>query len=156
MNDRLQQTRQSRNDAGLELNLAVVMGTWEDFPKILAREWAEKDGRDPRQLLQLAKLAADVDKDRAMELAREVARREPGNPEILVAAGDLAYRVGRDEEAMPWIAEAARLSTPENGPVKTGKLREVIDIVMAAADRTRGVQEAFSAARVPLHVAARF
>ena len=156
INDRLQKTRQSSNDAGLELNLAVAMGAWEDFPKILAREWAERDDRNPKHLLQLAKLATDIDKDRAIELAREVARREPRDPEILVAAGDLAYRVGRDEEAMPWIAEAARLSTPENGPVKTGRVRDVIDIVMAGADRTRGVQEAFSAARIPLHMAARF
>ena len=156
INDRLQKTRHSRNDAGLELNLAVAMGTWEDFAKILARGWAERDGSDPRHLLQLAKLATDVDKDRAIELAREVARREPGNPEILVAAADLAYRVGRDEEAMPWIAEAARLSTPETGPVKTGGVRDVIDIVIAGADRTRGVQEAFSAAKVPVHMAARF
>ena len=156
INDRLQKARHSRNDAWLDLNLALAMGTWEDFPGILTREWAERDGRDPRHLLQLAKLAADVDTERAIELAREVARKEPGNPEILVAAGDIAYRVGRDEEAMPWIVEAARLSTPENGPVKTGRVRDVVDIAMAAADRTRGVQEAFSAARVPLHMAARF
>ena len=156
INDRLQQRRRSRNDAGLELNLAVAMGTWEDFPKILAREWTERAGRDPRHLLLIAKLAADVDKDRALELAREAAGREPENAEILVAAGDLAYRIGRDEEAMPWIAKAARLSSPKNGPVKTGKVRDVIDIVMAGADRTRGVQEAFSSARIPLHMAARF
>jgi tetratricopeptide (TPR) repeat protein len=155
INDWLQKTRDNRNDAGLELNLAVAMGTWEDFPKILAREWAERDDRAPRHLLHLAKMAADVDKDRAIELAREAARMEPCDPEILVAAGDLAYRVGRDEEAMPWIAEAARLSTPEDGLVKTGRLREVIDIVVAGADRTREVQEAFSAARVPLHMAVR-
>ena len=129
INDRLQKTRHSRNDAGLELNLAVAMGTWEDFTRILARGWAERDDRDPRHLLQLAKLATDVDKDRAIELAREVARREPGNPEILVAAADLAYRVGRDEEAMPWIAEAARLSTPETGPVKTGRVRDAPSIL---------------------------
>jgi hypothetical protein len=54
------------------------------------------------------------------------------------------------------MVEAARLSPREDGPVKTGGIREAIDIAIAGADTTRGVQEAFSAARIPLHTAAPF
>jgi len=60
INDRLRQARQDPNDARLEVNLAVAMGTWENFPDILTREWAARNDREPRYLLQLAQLAADV------------------------------------------------------------------------------------------------
>jgi len=156
INDRLRQRRHDPNDARLELNLAVAMGTWENFSDILTREWAERDKREPRYVLQLAQLAADVDKDRAIQLVREATRKAPDSPEVLAAASVLGYRLGQDDEAMPWMVEAARLSPPEDGPVKTGGIREVIDIAIAGADTTRGVQEAFSAARIPLHTAAPF
>jgi tetratricopeptide (TPR) repeat protein len=156
INDRLRQSRHNSNDAHLELNLAVAMGTWETFPEILTREWADRDTREPKYLLQLAQLAAGIDKDRAIELVREATRKAPESAELLASASILAYRLGRDDEAMPWMAEAARLSPPENGPVRTGGIREVIDIAVAGADTTRGVEEAFSAARIPLHTAAPF
>ena len=156
INDRLKQTRHDPNDARLELNLAVAMGTWENFSDILAREWTERDKREPKYLLQLAQLAADIDKDRAIELVREATRQVPDSPELLAGASVLAYRLGRDDEAMPWMVEAARLSPPENGPVRTGGIREVLDIAIAGADTTRGVEEAFSAARISLHTAAPF
>jgi len=156
INDRLRQARQDPNDARLEVNLAVAMGTWENFPDILTREWAARNDREPRYLLQLAQLAADVDKDRAIALVREATRKGSERAEVLAAASFLAYRLGQDDEAMPWLVEAARLSPPENGPVVTREMRDVVDMVTAGADRTRGVQEAFSAARIPLHTAAHF
>src|SRR5262249_42164906 len=109
INDRLRQGRQDPNDSRLEVNLAVAMGSWENFPDILTREWAARDGRDPRYLLQLAQLAADVDKDRAIALVREATRRASDRPEVLASASFLAYRLGQDDEAMPWLVEAARL-----------------------------------------------
>jgi tetratricopeptide (TPR) repeat protein len=156
INDRLRQTRHNSNDADLELNLAVAMGTWETFSGILTREWADRDKKEPKYLLQLAQLAADIDKDRAIELVREATRKAPDSPELLAAASILAYRLGKDDEAMPWMVEAARLSPPENGPVRTGGIREAVDSAIAGADATRGVEEAFSAARIPLHTAAPF
>lgn len=154
INDRLRSARHSANDGRLEVSLAVAMGTWEKFSDIVAREWAERDNREPRYLLQLAQLAADVDKDRAVELTREATRRAPDSAQVLAGASILSYRLGQDDEAMAWTAEAARLSSPENGPVKTGGLRDVVRIAMAAAVATRGVQEFFSAARSPLHTTA--
>jgi hypothetical protein len=77
INDRLRQARRDPNDARLEVSLAVVMGTWENFPDIVNREWAERDKREPRYLLHLAQLAADFDKDRAIELGREARRKAP-------------------------------------------------------------------------------
>jgi hypothetical protein len=156
INDRLRQARHDPNDARLEFNLAMAMGAWENFPDIVAREWAQRDGREPRYLLHLAQVAADFDKDRAIELTREATRKAPESAELLAAASVLAYRLGQDNEAMPWMVEAARLSRPEDGPVKTGGIRDVIAIAVAGIDATRGVQEAFSAARIPLHTAAPF
>jgi tetratricopeptide (TPR) repeat protein len=156
INDGLRQARHDPKDARLEINLAMAMGTWENFPDIVAREWAERDNREPRYLLHLAQLAADFDKDRAIALGREATRGASNSPEVLAAASLLAYRLGQDDEALPWMVEAARLSPPENGPVKTGGIRDVVSIAMAGVDATRGVQEAFSAARIPLHTAAPF
>ena len=155
INEQLRRTRKDPNDVRLEISLALATGTWEEFADILSREWAERDKREPRYLLQLARLVGDIDKDRALELAREATRKAPHNAEILGAASLVAYRLGRDEEATPWMVEAARLS-PADGPVKTGGIRDLVDFVMTAADTTRGVQEAVSAARVTLHMAAPF
>jgi tetratricopeptide (TPR) repeat protein len=155
INGRLRRTRNDPNDVRLEINLALAMGTWEEFADILSREWAERDKREPRYLLQLARFVGDIDKDRALALAREATRKAPDNAEVLGAASLVAYRLGHDEQATPWMVEAARLSPPD-GPVKTGGIRDLVDFAMAAADTTRGVQEAVSAARVPLHIAAPF
>ena len=155
INGRLRRTRKDPNDVRFEINLALAMGAWEEFADILSREWAERDKREPRYLLQLARLVGDIDKDRALELAREATRKAPNNAEVLGAASLVAYRLGHDEEATPWMVEAARLSPPD-GPVKTGGIRDLVDFAMAAADTTRGVQEAVSAAQVSLHIAAPF
>jgi tetratricopeptide (TPR) repeat protein len=106
INDRLRQARHDPNDARLEINLAMAMGTWENFPDIVTREWAERDNREPRYLVRLAQLAADFDKDRAIELTREATRKASDSPEVLAAASLLAYRLGQDDEAMPWMVEA--------------------------------------------------
>ena len=143
INDRLRQARLDPNDARLEFNLTMAMGAWENFPNIVTREWAQRDDREPKYLLHLAQLAADFDKDRAIELTREATRKAPDSPEILAAASVLAYRLGKDNEATPWMVEAARLSPPEDGPVKTGGIRDVIAIAVAGircnAWRSRGV-----------------
>ena len=52
------------------------------------------------------------------------------------------------------MGEACRLSPPGQGPAKTAGMRELRDILIAGADRTRAVEEAYSAARIPIHLAA--
>jgi hypothetical protein len=156
INERLLRTRDDPNDVRLEISLAVAMGAWEEFADILSREWAQRDRKEPRHLIQLARLAGDIDKDRALELVREATRKASDDAEILGAASLVAYRLGQDDEATPWMVEAARLSPPDKGPVKTGGIRDLVDFAMAAADTTRGVQEAVAAARVSLHMAAPF
>ncbi len=130
------------------------MGRWEDFADIVNREWPDRQKGDSRHLLQLAQLAANVDQHQAMELTREAVRKAIQDPEILASAGSLAVRLGQDEEAIPWISESCRLSPPDRGPVKTAGMRELREILTASADRTRGVEEALSAARIPIHLAA--
>src|SRR5262249_19026261 len=83
INERLRQKRNDPNYVRLEIDLALAMGTWEEFADVLSREWAERDKREPRYLLQLARLVGDIDKDRALELAREATRKAPDNPDVL-------------------------------------------------------------------------
>jgi hypothetical protein len=101
ISDRLREKRDSVDDRRLELNIALAAGAWEKFADILNREWAARDKREPRYLLQLARLAADIDKDRALQLMREAVSKAATDPDLLAAAGILAYRLGQDEEAMP-------------------------------------------------------
>jgi hypothetical protein len=153
MSDRL---RQSRDDAwarSLEVSLAVAMGRWDDFLDIINREWPYRQQGDPRHLLQLAQLAANIDQHRAMELTREAVRKASQDPEILASASSLAFRLGQDEEAVPWMTEACNLSPPDQGPVKAVGIRDLREILTASAGRTRGVEEALSAARIPIHLA---
>jgi hypothetical protein len=110
ISDRLREKRDSADDRSLELNIALAAAAWEKFADILDREWAGRDKREPRYLLQLARLAADIDKDRALQLMREAVSKAATDTDLLAAASILAYRLGQDEEAMPWVAEAARLS----------------------------------------------
>ena len=154
ISDRLRQTRDNAWDRSLEIGLAIAAWRWEEFSGILNREWPDRQQADPRHLLQLAQLAANVDQHQAMELTREAVRKASQNPEILASASSLAFRLGQDEEAIPWISEAGNLSQPDQGPVKTAGMRDLRDILTASADRTRGVEKALSAARIPIHLAA--
>jgi hypothetical protein len=155
INDQLLQARDNPNDAKLQVNLAVAMGEWEKFPVILDREWTRRDTREAKHLLQLARLAGDVDKQRASQLMEDATRKAPTDPQVLANAAMLAYRLGQDGIAAPFMVEAARLS-PADGPVKMGGMRDLVELVEAGADRTRGVQEAFAGALIPLHVAAKY
>ena len=141
---------------GIEVLKSVLRSRWvggRNSADILNREWPDRQQADLRHLLQLAQLAADADQQRAIELTCEAVRKASENPEILVSASSLAFRLGEDEEAIPWLGEACRLSPPGEGSVKIGRMRELRDILIAGADRTRGVEEAFSAARIPIHLA---
>jgi len=156
--DRLLAQRDHPSDVALDVNVALASGQWERFPIILDREWQRRASRSPAQLLQVATIAADADRDRALKLAEEAVKRAAGDGRatILVGAHVLASRLGRDDIAMPLVAEAARLSSPEEGPVRTAGLRELADMLTAGVDRARAVEEAFAAARIPIHLFAAF
>ncbi len=155
INNDLLQKRDHPNDASLEMNLVLYMGAWDRFSQILEREWGKRSDRAPRYLLQLARLAADTDKERSLKILKEAALKGKEDANILSASAALAYHLGHDDLALPWMVAAAKLSSPE-GPVRTADTKEALEIMSASADRTRGIVEAFLSAKIPLHMAASF
>jgi hypothetical protein len=153
LGDRLRLSRNNAWDRSFEVNLAVAMGRWDDFADIINRAWPYRQHEDTGHLLQLAQLAANIDQHKAMELTREAVSKGSQDPEVLAAASSLAFRLGQDEEAVPWMTEACNLSSPDYGPVKPVAIQELREILTASAGRTRGVEEALSAARIPIHMA---
>lgn len=152
--ERLVWKRDNPNDSRLQMNLLLAMGEWDKFSHIVDREWEQRETRDPKFLLQLALLTADFDQQRALLLTQEAATKGFDDPAVLASAAMLAYGLGHDELAMPWIALAARLSSPEEGPVITKSLPEILEGLTASGDRTRGIDEAVSAGQIPIHLAA--
>jgi pimeloyl-ACP methyl ester carboxylesterase/tetratricopeptide (TPR) repeat protein len=146
--------RDSQADSYLQMNLLLAAGEWERFSVFIHREFDRRAQRDSDFLVRLAHVAAEVDRDKAMLLIREAVAKSFDDPNLLASCGMLAYQLGQDEAAMPWVARAASLSAPTNGPVVTKSMPEVHEVLIATADRTRGIDEAVSAGQIPMHVAA--
>ena len=149
---RLLDTRGNTDDVGLDVNLAIATADWEHLGAVLDREWPRRHERPPEHLLRLAAVCAEADRSRTVELVQLAAAKAPGDVHLLLAAGDLAIRLGRDDVGMPLIDAAARLSTAE-GPVRTVRAADAVPVMLEGASRCRDVWTALSEARLPLPVA---
>ena len=157
VNDQLLNTRSSRADLWLDMNLAIQSGDWERFPAIVEREWDKRDTYEADVLLRLAMLAAEADTtaNRALELAKLAADKAPNDPAVLMNVYSLTVQLGRDDEVDPsWMARAVELSS-DSGPVHRVDMRTLVQEMMPAhRERDRLIERHLLQGEVPLHMAA--
>jgi tetratricopeptide (TPR) repeat protein len=155
INDKLLRERSAANDIGLDANIAIRLGDWDRFTDVLSAAWGRRNELPVQLTLQVAKLAGSRAPERALQLCEEAVKRDPGNPALLIRAHGIAMSLARDDLALPWIHQAAELSTDDNGPIKKLSSRaEIISMLVSQADDWRRKNELFREGKIPLHWAA--
>ena len=130
VNNGLIAARSRREDMDLGIRIAVFSGDWERTVEIFDQEWYRRDAHDAETLIELAKLATQVNghSGRVLELAKLAARKAPDDPKVLIAAYGLHFRLGRDDEVDPhWLLHASELSSVEDGPVWRRDVKELLN-----------------------------
>lgn len=150
LNERLLAQRYNVNDINLDINLAVRMGDWERLPAILDRVWTRRNELPTTLLLNLARLTSSTAKERALQLVKECAAREPDNPNSLLQAYSVASAMARDDIAMPLIHQATQLSKGKDAPIKSFSLREMVELMKDSASDWRSKNEMFRNGSIPI------
>jgi len=155
INDKLLRERSAANDIGLDANIAIRLGDWDRFTDVLSTAWVCRDELPVQLTLQVAKLAGSRAPERALQLCEEAVKRDPKNPVSLIRAHGIAMSLARDDLALPWIHQAAELSTSEDGLIKKLSSRsEIVSMLVSQADDWRHKNELFREGKIPLHWAA--
>lgn len=158
INDDLLKNRHSNVDIILDINLAILLGDTERFATIVNREYPNRNKLEPRLLMMLATIAAEIDVEerRAFELADLAASKSLDDPGILINAYTLAVQIGKenDEKVSEWMSRAIEQSD-EHGPIQKINMRKMIEEMLPAQrERSQRIEEAVVHGEIPIHFAA--
>ena len=94
--------------------------------------------------------------DRALQLARLAAEKAPEDPGILAAAYWLYFKLGRDREAdSNWLMRASEMSSPDEGPIWRGGLKDVVnDLFPKRRSLVQEIEQRWLAGEIPMYMAA--
>ena len=158
INDKLLSKRTNPDDLHLDMNIALASGDWERVAAVIEREWPRQESLTPETLMTLAQLVGrqGLTPDRALQLAKLAAQKAPNDPRILMAAYWLHFQLGRDDGANPdWLKRASELSSPDQGPVWSMNLRDVITEWMPKRrDHLEEVERKWLSGEIPISLAA--
>ena len=158
INDKLLSQMGSPDALHLDINIAIASGDWEHIAAIIEREWPRRESLTPEILMTLAQLAGrqGLTPDRALQFAKLAAQKAPNDPRILMAAHWLHFHLGRDGEADPdWLKRASELSSPDQGPLWSMNLRDVITEWMPKRrDHLEEVERKWLSGEIPMGLAA--
>ena len=112
----------------LRVKLALASGDWQSLSGFVGEEWTQRSDRTANELLHAAQLAARLNLPIARDLTREVAKRAPNDPDILVGAYAVATTCGWEGEPEPggWLRRAVELSG-EDGPLRPMSLQDIVN-----------------------------
>ena len=159
LNDELLRRRTESSDLELDIGLAVSSGEWERLPAIANREWRKREEHQAHTLLRLGGTLGQsgLGTERALKYAALAAAKEPDNPEILAGAWHLYVQLGREDDADPsWLEGAAQLSSPQEGPLRPVRLRDIVEEwIPSRREELNAVTRHLLQAEIPLRVACR-
>ena len=157
ISDQLRLKRNNEDDLLLEINIALQLGEWDRFSKIISDATKHKENLRPDTLLQLASLSSEVDSDpsRAIDLARMAVDKGNEEPQILLQAYLLAVQLGlENQESGRWLGRAIELSSDE-GPLKKVDIRTVAQEMMPAyIEKVKDTEQGFLNGEISLQVIA--
>ena len=154
--DILLSQRHGQDDLALDVNIAVAQGDWDRLPAIVHREWPQRHNLRATALMTLARLASQTLPDRAIELAKLAAEKEPDDPRVLTEAHALHFELGHDAEADPsWLARALEQSSETEGPIWRTDLEQIVTEVLPRQQEQRGkIERMLMQGELPLILAA--
>ena len=158
VNDPLLEGPEAAIALALDFNIAVACGDWERLPAIVEREWPRRHEHDPKILLILAQVAGQQGRtpNRALALAKLAAEKAPDDARVLMAAYDMHFRFGRDEEADPsWLAKAVEQSSANAGPVWSLDFRTTVTkLIPERRERLSEIERKWLGGEIPSGIAA--
>ena len=158
INDKLLSQMGSPDALHLDINIAIASGDWEHIAAIIEREWPRQESLTPEILMTLAQLAGrqGLTPDRALQFAKLAAQKAPNDPRILMAAHWLHFHLGRDDEANPdWLKRASELSSPDQGPLWSMTLQDVVtEWIPKRRDHLEEVERKWLSGEIPMSLAA--
>lgn len=143
------------NLRNLRINLAVVTGTWDAIPGVVASAYADRDEKDVRELVELAGQSLQFDLPYTKDLVRSIAERGSMDAEALAAAYWLATAVNMEEEPAvnDWLRQAIALSDAD-GPFREVPTAQVFERGREWRRRAAEVSEGLRQGKLPVFTAA--
>lgn len=149
---RLEKRRDDESDRALRYHLLLASGRWPELDTFVEQQWMARASRTALDLSRCATLAAQVGSKRTLEFILEAVRRDPDDPNVLVAAFAAATKAGVEselEQAGSWIARAAA-NSGDDGPIRHTSLEEVIKDAPEWNARVEEATRLFAAGEAPL------
>lgn len=109
----------------LSVNLGIALGDWASLSAYVANEYQAKDNRDAHDLMRAAYLAHHLDSPQAKNLTLAAVAKDENDPDILIAAHNLASATGWENEEAPvqWIQKIIKTSK-DHGRIQKMSLKD--------------------------------
>ena len=149
--------RESSSDRELDISTAIESGDWSHLQAIVAREAGRVEKLDAKLLMRLARIASESGSLYVDKFRDAAVKREPNNPEILLAAYHLSLERGdeyQETRTYEWFQKAVALSG-ENGPVQAVSLKDVVARSSGWSKRVDDIDTILADVKIPLYMAAR-
>lgn len=139
-----------------DIMIALRCGDWEHFPAIVDRLFSVRGGLSVPVLMQLAHAIGDYDRDadRVMVLLHEAASKAPDDANLQMGCYSLASKLGREDDAGPWLQRAIELSADGEGPLRGFSLDEVVEMARRNAETQDEKHSRFFSGQIALHLSA--
>jgi tetratricopeptide (TPR) repeat protein len=108
----------------------------------------------PLQRLQVAAHIGSHDQPLAVSLWEEAVKQNSIDPEVIMLAVDLGFRLGLDDRVGPLLAHLPRLAASGEAGVRMIGMEEILQHMRDHDERLREVNEHYNAGRLPMHMCA--
>ncbi len=149
--DKLNDDTDNSNYRMLKVKLAISLGDWSSLSTYINDEYAKKDQRSAKELIEVAELAVYLDSSRAKELVESTVSKGHNDADILATAYFLASKAGWENDK--WLHRAIELSGSD-GPLQTISLQDIVSQKPEWDRRNYKIQEALNHGEIPMYLAA--
>lgn len=108
----------------------------------------------PLQRFQVAAHIASHDQLLAVSLWEEAVKQNSTDPEVIMLAVDLGFRLGLDDRVGPLLAHLPQLAASGEAGVRMIGMEEILQHMRSHDERLREVNEHYNAGRLPMHTCA--
>lgn len=145
----------NHNTRQLKVSILLELGRWNELEPFLQSELSKKHDRSAPNLMSAAQLAAGLESPTTMSLVRASLAKGDGNPQLYLAAYNIALSLGVEQtgEVNAWLKSALDGST-EEGPVFSKDIDDAVEFMRDAKERHQKLNAMILAGELPLSLAA--
>tara|TARA_R110000772_G_scaffold268740_1_gene398536 strand:- start:10222 stop:14535 length:4314 start_codon:yes stop_codon:yes gene_type:complete len=145
----------NHNTRQLKVSILLELGRWNELEPFLQSELSKKNDRGAPNLMSAAQLAAGLESPTTMPLVRASLAKGDENPQLYLAAYNIALSLGVEQtaEVNAWLNFALDHST-EDGPVYSKDIDDAVEFMRDAKERHQKLNSMILAGELPLSLAA--